>query len=524
MARLVDWTPVLLALPLYAVAIGWGWGPEHLWSWDEPRPVEIVAPPYTEAPSWPVKYPLLHRDLVRALFATVDPVAAFLGVGEAAGLDRARFLAGRSLTVLLALWTVRLAFVVARHGRSPRAGWIAAFAWLAVLPQTYYAKTMNLDAPYVFWLALASWAFVRLRVEPRLGFSLAFFGAVAAAVLTKDQALGLFVLPVVVLLVDAARGRWRATGAPPAALLIGLPVLAGVALAAASYRLASGGELLRRHLAALIAVPGTYAVTAPDLASPFDQVRLALRHIAWSFGWPLAISIAAGIALAFVRRRDGAAVRPGKSSAVLLLFPLSYAIFALAPLGYHYDRFFLPVCWIFAVVAAGGIADFWERPGARGYKTFAAAMIVAAVAWGLWRCAALDRAMVGDRRNALEAATRGLPRATLARFAVRAPQGFERLQLPARGDVPLARLTPYEVVVIPAPDLGDLRLSRLARALRGGACGFRAASPELARASPLRRWIDFDGVLSNLGEVDPPLAVFRRDPPLLPCAPSLSGE
>ena len=51
-----------------------------------------------------------------------------------------------------------------------------------------------------------------------------------------------------------------------------------------------------------------------------------------------------------------------------------------------------------------------------------------------------------------------------------------------------------------------------------GLCGFGRQNPELERPSPWLRWIDFKGVLSNLGEVDPPLVVFRRAAPLAPCA------
>lgn len=524
----LSWLPVLLALPLYATAIGWGWGPEHLWSWDEARPSAIVAPLYTAGDSWPVRYPLLQRDLLRLLFGAVDPVARWLGVGDPSELDRVRFLAGRALTVLMALLTVRLAALTAnlvRPARAPLAGGIAAFAWLAVLPQTYYAKTMNLDAPYLFWLALAIWAFASWRAEPRPVFSTLFVGAAAAAVLTKDQAFAFFVLPVFVLAFDLARGRVRSSAARPGLGTYWLPALAALAFAALSYRLVGGGDLLRRHVEAVRAHPSTYAFTAPDLASVTDRNLLALRHVAWSFGWPLALVIAAGVALALLAAfrpppQEGSrpsATRAG-SGAALLWFPLSYFLFALLPLGYNYDRFLLPVCWTLVVVAGGPLADFWKRLEGRRLRGAAALVAAAAIGWGIWRCLALDAAMAGDRRYALEAATRGLARATLVRFEVRAPQGFDRLVLPARGDLPEAALSPYELVVIPRAELGELRLARLARALAGGLCGFERQNPELERPSPWLRWIDFRGVLSNLGEVDPQLVVFRRAAPAAPCA------
>lgn len=530
--RLLDWAPVLLALPLYAVALGWGWGPDQLWTWDEPRPATIVAPPYADGDSWPAHYPLLHRDLLRLLFGAVDPVAGLLGVQGASELDRVRFLAGRTLTLLLALLTVRLAALVARQigdqgaprnarsGERQRAGGVAAFAWLAVLPQTYYAKTMNLDAPYLFWTALAVWAFVRFRSEPSLRFSLLFSAAAAAAVLTKDQAYGLFVLPALLLLVEALLGRYRIAGPRRALHLVGWPLLGAALFAAASYRLASGSGLLRRHLEALLAVPGTFAFTAPGLTSVADRGLLALRHVAWSFGGPLAIAVAAGVALALLARRgegETGFAGPARESAVLLLFPASYMLFSLLPLGYNYDRFLLPVCWILAVVAGVGLSGFHRRLPRRGARILATLTFTGAVVWGLGRCVALDRAMAGDRRHALEVATRGTNRAAFARFPVRAPQGFDRPAIAKPGAETLALLARYEVVAIPLPDLGDPRLARLSRELAAGSCGFRRERPELALPSQLHRWVNFDGVLSNLAEVDPPLAVFRREPPIGPC-------
>ncbi len=297
-------------------------------------------------------------------------------------------------------------------------------------------------------------------------------------------------------------------------------MLGAALVAAASYRLASGGGMLRRHVEALLAVPGTFAFTAPDLASLSDRCLLALRHVTWSFGGPLAVAVAAGVALALLARRGpGESVAAGlaKGPAALLLFPLSYFLFSLLPLGYNYDRFLLPVCWVLAVVAAAGLSRFPRPPAVRGARLLVTLAFAGVVAWGLGRCVALDRAMAGDRRYALEAATRGMRRAAISRFSIRAPQGFDRPAIPARGDLSLAVLSPYEVVAIAARDLGDPRLVHLTRELSAGACGFRRESPELARPPAFERWIDFNGVLSNLGEVDPPFALFRRDPPLGPC-------
>jgi hypothetical protein len=521
----LDWTPVLVALPLYAAGLGWGYGPEALWSWDEPRPAEILAEPYGPPPSWPAKYPLLHRDLLRSLFALAEPVARAAGVGDPAAMDRVLFLVGRALTLLLALLTVRLIFVTARELAGRRAGFLASAIWLSVLPQAYYAKTMNLDAPYLFWFALFVFCFVRYRAAPTLPLALTLGASAAAAVLTKDQAYGLFLLPGLWLLAESFR-RGRET-----ARLLGAALVVALVLAASSFRLWQGVGPAQRHLDALLAHPDRYGFVGDGIVGQWELLRLALRHVAWSFGAPLAAFILAVLLAALffaVRRRPRAGARPSVSSAPLLLFPVSYYLASIVPLGYHYDRFFLPVCWILSIVAATEFVRGLDRispTASRRARPALQAALLLAIGWGVARAVAVDIAMTTDRRLELERETRGEARVAFYAHAVRPPHGFDRRRV-LRGDpIPFAALSPYEVVAIPGQDLGNFTLSRLAGLLRRGACGFRQVEPAFAEPSSLRRFPGFDGVLSNLGEIDPAILVFRRDPPLRPCgAEATSGE
>ena len=57
----------------------------------------------------------------------------------------------------------------------------------------------------MFWFALSVLAFVRYRDDPRSGTALAFGTSAAAAVLTKDQAYGLYVLPGLFLALRSVR-------------------------------------------------------------------------------------------------------------------------------------------------------------------------------------------------------------------------------------------------------------------------------------------------------------------------------
>jgi hypothetical protein len=67
---------------------------------------------------------------------------------------------------------------------------------------------------------------------------------------------------------------------------------------------------------------------------------------------------------------------------------------------YHYDRFFLGVALILAVVSGSWFAD-WTKAGVRG-RWIRAAVVVVIIAHSLARAVALDAVMIRDSRYAAE--------------------------------------------------------------------------------------------------------------------------
>ena len=116
-----------------------------------------------------------------------------------------------------------------------------AAALLALsVPFVYYAKTANLDVPYLFWFALSLLFFLRALRRARTA-DFALFGlAAAAAVATKDQALALYVLTVPVL-------AWEVYARRRAAGERGLRALADARLAALVVTGADGVRPPGRH-------------------------------------------------------------------------------------------------------------------------------------------------------------------------------------------------------------------------------------------------------------------------------------
>jgi 4-amino-4-deoxy-L-arabinose transferase-like glycosyltransferase len=75
------------------------------------------------------------------------------------------------------------------------------------VPFPYYAKTANLDVPYLFWFALSVLFFLRALRRGRAADFGFFALAAAAAVATKDQAFALYVLTVPFLVWEIIRRR-----------------------------------------------------------------------------------------------------------------------------------------------------------------------------------------------------------------------------------------------------------------------------------------------------------------------------
>src|SRR5262249_24148187 len=93
-----------------------------------------------------------------------------------------------------------------------RAGLFAATIVALMPPFVYYAKTANVDVPYLFWYSLSLLFYLRL-LEPLRVFDAAWFAAAATcAICTKDQAYALYLLAPIVIVYEAWRAN-RAAGA-----------------------------------------------------------------------------------------------------------------------------------------------------------------------------------------------------------------------------------------------------------------------------------------------------------------------
>jgi 4-amino-4-deoxy-L-arabinose transferase-like glycosyltransferase len=464
---------------------------------------------------WHSKYPPFHQAVLVAAYAP------WLGAAPDTRRPLVLFRVGRIVSLTMALGMVALVFLCGREvlGDLP-ALFAAAVAGLGA-PLAYYAKVANLDAPYLFWFAAALLAYLRLLKGHRLRHYVALAACAAAAVATKDQAYGLFVLTAPAVVWALHRHR-RDTGAPPSILA----TLRDRRLVAAALT-AAGGILL---LDDIVINPGGFAahvalITGPAsrdfrmfAPSPAGLVALAaatVRALVFTMGAPAALAAAAGLALAAARGRDDRTLR------ATLVPAVSYGLTFIAVVLYVYDRFVLPIVIVLALFAGRALAEALARSRSKALPLAAAAAIVA---FGALRALSVDVLMARDSRYAVEDWLKQHAAPPVLVAAVGPLEYLPRLQgLQWRRMGPsLDRLRHVDpdVIVVNA-DFARRAVeggsdAALYAALAGGEAGYR-----LALARPPSTTLPFlevgafrDGdpppVRSNLDKIGPEILVYAR--------------
>jgi hypothetical protein len=341
------------------LGMGWGLPASESWAADavSPRASGLFALVETYRPGHHHIYPPLHTLFLTALALPVHLWAVFRVGTDPAALERALIgvapmtvleLSARLLTWCMALGVVhrrtRLALgeltadatgvapdlAPDQLGERRFVAWCAGLSLLGVGPFVYYAKTGNLDVPALFWALLALTELQtflmgtvnghaaappprRLNVARCMPiFRLAIFST--AAVLTKDQAAGLLIVPVLAAL-WARRTLLRA---------LWPSIWRALALAVALYMVVSGALVNPTGYAARIRElfgPASATWEAyPRTPEGHAQLARALAvGLPEASSWPLSIAALLGLLLAGFDKR---------------LRSLSFALPALASLSF----------------------------------------------------------------------------------------------------------------------------------------------------------------------------------------------
>jgi hypothetical protein len=384
-AAAVDWRQlrwivtgsfVLNVIPIW-------WGLPAIWPPDELVPITwLRALEAHFSNGWFDRWPPFHYYVLTAATSPVLLLNAFGRITfSAAPWPQVLTFIDRAVSVAAAAGTlIALAIVAARmFGR--RAGVFAAAVFALAVPFPYYAKTANLDVPYVFWFALSLVVYFPLLETLRVRDAVAFGTAATLAICTKDQAYALYPLMALAIAVRAWQARRIA------------PLVAGGAIAALVFALCHNflfnWDGFVSHVR-FIGGPGNenYRVFAPTLAGRFALLRLTGTLIRESWGWPLTIVCAAGLVHAVLVRRC--------LPALALLAPvISYYFGFVNVILYNYDRFVLPMTLVLSMFGGYAIDRFLGPAGARSWR---AGAITVVFAYGLLYAATIDALMLRDSR------------------------------------------------------------------------------------------------------------------------------
>jgi hypothetical protein len=340
-------------------------------------------------------YSVTPRDAARAA-----PRVAVTTLADAAASDAAYsrlFVRSRALSLLLAAGTLAAVYLAARMTTNPRAALFTA-ALVATMPTfVFYAKLANVDMPSLFWWSLSLVFLLRVVRDGRLVDFVLLGATAAAAIATKDQMYGLFVLCVPWILRGHVR---RVRGMEPSEHRrsnFGWHMLAagatGLGLLILFYGVLWNWGGFRSHVLLITgSASQDFQEFAGSASGQFGLLAQTGANLAFGLGIPALLLCVVGIAAS-------ARGRAGFPPVALLLPALSYYAFFLAVVLYCYDRFVLPIAIVLAFFGGAALAELWHAPRRRVLYRAAS---VAVLLYGLGRCVSLDVAMVHDARNVAE--------------------------------------------------------------------------------------------------------------------------
>lgn len=417
---------LVLSVACLGFAIGIGWGlpravsPETVapWEMDSVAPIMPLNEAYyrftREGNQWPA-YPLFHfivLDIVYAPYLALQYFSGNLenpshifpyGMKDPIGMARDLTLLARIVSLVMALGIVILIYRISAELFSTQAALWASLMTTLLAPLTYYAKTSNLDVPYIFWSCLAFWQYIRIMKFQHLTNYLGFATSAALAIATKDQAYGFFLLIPWIIVYTLARHRangpvgMKDLGYAVVSKPIILSLITAVGVFAIANNLVFGGwSGFLRHIGFNRAVFSQRLEMFPYMHTVGAQLALLIQSgqlLVQTFGYGSLLLCLGGIVHAILKRHWFAVS--------ILLFPLSYYIFTLAVFAAVFPRYLLGPAILLTTFSGALIADLLGRQGT--VRVVATLGILGSLLWQIALTANLTLTLVKDSRYEAEA-------------------------------------------------------------------------------------------------------------------------
>lgn len=495
-----------LSLALNGIGIWWGIPSKYGWAVDELNPTVILEGIETRfSGDWhQPAYPPLHYYL---LAATYLPVLG-LDLVDPASVEGHTlfFFFGRVLSLAMGIGIVLLVYRLGRDLDGPPSGLFAALSMTLSAPFVYYAKTANLEVPFLFWFLLSYSFFLRLTVRGELRDYLGFTLSAVLAMGTKDQAFAFYILPLAAFAVMRVRREGSLVRVLSERRIL-YSLFAGVLAFLALHNVIFNYRGFLSHFEEILWARGHYGVFEATLPHQVAMLGQTLRHLGFTLGWPLFAAGVLGFGLAL--RED----RTRPSALWSLLFGASYYSFFIVPVLSTWLRYALPLGALLSLYAGLACSRLWRRGSA------SRVLPAVAILYSLGRAISVDALLIWDTRYEAE---RWLE-ANVSSGQLVGYMGPE-YYLPRLQELPSRRLRPTETVLerekpdflVVNPDYASRfeagsREHRLFSRLAQGRAGYALVfSLEPRESGPAWSLLSFEGILANMTKVSPPIDVYQR--------------
>ncbi len=508
---------LVLSFCLNLFPLWWGLPALNAWAFDEIRPAAVLEGLEKRfSDGWSGPYPPLHYYLLGTLFWPVvwAEESGWLAM-DVLRQTTLLYLLGRFLSVVLATATVYLVYRCARLlGDRPTAV-LSALIAATIPPFVFHAKTINLEAPYLFWFMLSVFFLLRALDRHRLRDYLGLAAAATLAICTKDQAFAFYVLVPLLLWLDLYRHSQRdpADDQPRWRTLLDRRLVLSALLAVVLFVLVQNFlfnfEGFRRHLWLVThRSPSLFKVYEPTLRGYGALMLQSLRHLAFALGLPLALAAAWGVATAVRYPRQYSRLL------VLLGLGLSYYVFFILVIRHNYVRFLLPIALLSSFFAARALIEMGRSSTLPQVVTVL--LVGGILLHALLRALSVDFLLHWDSRYRIE----GWIASNVAAHEDAVAVGRQNLLPRGLEVVPWSRVRQrgagyfnqrgVDYLVLSTNDLTSRRRREFYALLSGGELGFELKLRH--RGEPPMNLLDTDGIYTNLKYLNPEIEIYKSSP------------
>ena len=342
--------------------IWWGLPSFHGWAADEIIPSEVIDGINQKfSNGWHSTYPPFHYYLLALVYSPILLLEKLdLVDTESLPIYTVLFFLGRFLSVCMGTATVYIVYLTGREIYGQKASLFAALSTALTCPFVYYSKTVNVEVPYIFWLSLSLFFYIRILKKHKLIDYLSFATTAVFSICTKDQAYGFYVLTIAFIGINFYFYKKKNNNYLTLFQCLTTPNILLTLIAAVSafgliYNLAFNFQGFRDHLLLLLnsrsyGASDFFERPENNLSEHLKLLIRCLKDIQFSFGLPASLIVLAGLAASLLQNKKNYLLLS------LLIPAFSYYLFFISVILYSRDRFLMPVCLIFTFFSGNLLA------------------------------------------------------------------------------------------------------------------------------------------------------------------------